>query len=442
MGRLHSLIQFGMSRMVSKLVAANGLTAALLLMSCPVLGGEPTDSTHKQSRVIRPISEDEPMTLKSFCLTPEGNLVALVAKGEPAWGAAPPTELPTDAPDSADADEEVDEVICDIRILDKEGTLITKFPVDFEGHSINVAPDGNIYVGGNGIVAKYNTTGQQLVRTSSPNITADSLDEKVLRARAIETLEQSHESLASALKNLEKQQAEIEDKTDDELTDEQLQAKRTMVPLIEAYKSMLERRKETPSEVEIQSVMERLAGRQKTINAIAVNEQHVFVTCAASKGYGYAVWRTDLDFENPKMVVDGLRGCCGQMDVQCCGDEMFVAENSRHRVVRFDTEGQELANFGKRSRDGIGSGFGGCCNPMNTRLVGETLYVSESDGTIKRFAIDGEYLGLVGKANVPSGCKSSIVAATDDGDLVYYFDVKSSAICVLERAEIESDNES
>ena len=93
----------------------------------------------------------------------------------------------------------------------------------------------------------------------------------------------------------------------------------------------------------------------------------MFATGPASKGYGYRVWRTDLNFQNAVAIVDGLSGCCGQMDIQCCGDEVVVAENSRHRVVRYDADGKTIASFGKRSRDGAGECFGGCCNPMNTR---------------------------------------------------------------------------
>jgi hypothetical protein len=121
------------------------------------------------------------------------------------------------------------------------------------------------------------------------------------------------------------------------------------------------------------------------------------------------------------------------MDVQCCEDELFVAENSRHRVVRYDAAGNKLASWGMRDRDGKGKNFGGCCNPMNTRLVGGKLYVSESDGRVKLFSPDGEYQGLVGKASVQPGCKSSIVDVSADGETVYYFDVQNSAICVLKR---------
>ena len=50
-----------------------------------------------------------------------------------------------------------------------------------------------------------------------------------------------------------------------------------------------------------------------------------------------------MDFSEPKRIVDGLSGCCGQMDIQCCGDDFVVAENSRKRVVRYDSDGKQVS---------------------------------------------------------------------------------------------------
>ncbi|MFO0915073.1 MAG: hypothetical protein U0795_19085 [Pirellulales bacterium] len=378
--------------------------------------------THQQVRLIKPTNDEPGLMLKSFCLMPDGKLLALVDGGAPVWGGIPTFGSTPDGKAPG----------CEVRIIDQEGNKVHSFPVDFSGHSVNVGSDGNIYVGGNGIVAKFDPTGKQLIQTASPNMSADSQTEEVLRQRAMETLTEQKAAYAEALATLEKQQKEMEGKSDDELTEEQRESKLMMEPMITAYKQAMAQYNE-PSEEQIKQIVESLSSRQKTINAIAVNDKYVFVTCAASKGYGYSVWRTDLDFQNPAMIVDGLRGCCGQMDVQCCGEELVVAENSRHRVVRYDAEGKEVLTFGKRSRDGVGEGFGSCCNPMNTRLVGDNLYVAESDGNVKLFSQDGKFLNLVGKADVQAGCKSSIVAASPDGERVYYFDVQKSGICVLEK---------
>lgn len=408
-----------------------GAVAALLVATGAQSAGFAAEaSSHSQVRLIQPAKGEAGLMLKSFCLAADGRIVALVDGGAPVWGAIPSPASTPGAPPPG----------CQVRILDGEGNIEQKFDVDFSGHSINVGPDGSIYVGGNGIVAKYDATGKQLIKTDSPNVASSPQDQEALRTRAKETIAEMSTAYVDALANLEKQKKEMEGKTDEELTEDQREIKANMDGLIEAYKQMIEQRKAEPSEEEIKQTMESLASRQKTINAIAANDKYVFVTCAAPKGYGYAVWRTDLDFKNPVMTVEGLRGCCGQMDVQCCGDELVVAENARHRVVRYDAEGKEVLAFGKRSRDGVGVGFGSCCNPMNTRLVGDKLYVAESDGNVKLFGTDGDFLGTIGKADVAAGCKSSIVAATPNGDRVYYFDVQKSGICVLERSAATASN--
>jgi sugar lactone lactonase YvrE len=125
--------------------------------------------------------------------------------------------------------------------------------------------------------------------------------------------------------------------------------------------------------------------------------------------------------------------------LQVAGDEVYVAENSRHRVVRYDSEGKKLTAFGKRDREGLGEGFGGCCNPMNLCFTSEgNLLVSESNGIVKRFTPDGKYLDMVGTAGVPEGCKNSAVGVSSNGDYVFYINVRNSQIVVLERQPAEA----
>ena len=85
-----------------------------------------------------------------------------------------------------------------------------------------------------------------------------------------------------------------------------------------------------------------------------------------------------------------------------------MAENSRHRVVRYDRDGKSSAAFGKRDRDGVGAGFGGCCNPMNLCFdsAGDLL-VAESDGKVKHFTPAGKYVGLVGVARRQTGLQET-----------------------------------
>lgn len=380
--------------------------------------------SHRQTRRIDVVNNEAGLRLTSFCLSKDGQIVALLGKSD---GVYPAVAAFLPAQNAATKQSE-------LRIINADGEVITQFDLDFVGSAVNVGPDGNIYIGGNGMVAKYDASGKEIARSDAPHLKALAQDDAALEARARETMAENIESLKQAMANMEEQKKALADKPEEELSEEEREMKGIIEPTLEAYRTMIAQQEDPEQQKQqLQQTMSSLASRQRTINAVSANEQYVFVTCAASKGYGYAVWRTDLNFENGQQIVDGLRGCCGQMDVQCCGDELIVAENSRHRVVRFDAEGKETIKFGKRSRDGEGEGFGSCCNPMNTRLVGEQLYVAESDGTVKLFDRDGAFKEVIGRAKVEPGCKSSIVAADSTGDRVYYFDVNHSAICVLER---------
>jgi hypothetical protein len=320
----------------------------------------------------------------------------------------------------------------EVRILDADGKLLTKFPVDFEAQAINVDADGSIVVGGDGIIARYDVKGKELRKMESPHMAKMAKNAKEVEDQAREQLKSQGASMESALKALEKQKAELDAKKDEDLTAEERTQKTQLDRLIQTYKRSVENYSQ-PKEAQLKSIVQQISGRARKISAIAANGKHVFVTCSDPKGYGFSVWRTDSDFQNPKHIVNGLRGCCGQMDVQCCGDDLVVAENSRKRVARYDAEGKNAGSFGKDGRDGAGDAFGSCCNPMNTRLYDGKLLVSDSDGRVRLFSLDGKYEGEVGRANVQPGCKSSTVDISPDGKRLYYINVHTSQICVLDR---------
>lgn len=320
----------------------------------------------------------------------------------------------------------------EVRILDADGKMLGQWPVEFEAQAINVDADGNIVVAGDGFIARYDLKGKELAKAESPQVAGMPKNQKELENRARESLKGQAASLEEALKTIEKQKADLADKKDEDLTDEEKLQKARADVMINAYKKAMENYT-SPKEAQVKMMANQLAGRARKVNAIAANGKYLFVTCGDPKGFGYSVWRTDMDFQNPKQIVSGLSGCCGQMDVQCCGDELVVAENSRKRVVRYDAEGKKVASFGKASRDGAGETFGSCCNPMNTRLHDGKLLVSDSDGRVRLFSLDGKYEGEVGKADVRAGCKSSTVDISPDGNRVYYIDVNTSQICVLDR---------
>jgi len=137
-----------------------------------------------------------------------------------------------------------------------------------------------------------------------------------------------------------------------------------------------------------------------------VTDHDLFLACAATKGYGYVVWRTDHNFGCPKKIVENLAGCCGQMDIQASGGDLWVAHNSRHKVEHYSRDGKKLSSFGKTDRTNA-DGFGGCCEPKNLRFgPAEVVFCCESGPPtcVKRYSKAGKFLGVAVVAPWNSGC--------------------------------------
>jgi hypothetical protein len=120
------------------------------------------------------------------------------------------------------------------------------------------------------------------------------------------------------------------------------------------------------------------------------------------------------------------------MDVQAHGDDVWVAENSRHSVVHYSKEGKKLGQFGSRERESSGASFGGCCNPMNLCFLPDgNLLTSESEGKVKCFTPEGKYVGLAGSVAVSGGCKNVAIGSSHDGKYIYFYDLGGSQIIIL-----------
>jgi len=189
----------------------------------------------------------------------------------------------------------------------------------------------------------------------------------------------------------------------------------------------------------------RARNRPVRISGIAVSGRDLFVAFGSgwSTGSKSKLFRFDLDLGNPKMLADGLRGCCQRCDIAFHDGILYLAENAVHRVVRYDREGKILGKWGTRARTDL-KGFGSCCNPMNLCFDADgVLYAAESGlGRVKRYATDGKFLGLVGYVGVErfsragglaASCSNIAIAATPDGSRVYVMDFKRSLVRVLEK---------
>ncbi len=178
-------------------------------------------------------------------------------------------------------------------------------------------------------------------------------------------------------------------------------------------------------------------------SGITVTEKDVFL----GVGFGWSmrsrssIVRFDRDLENPKIIARDLRGCCQRLDLVAKDGVLYVAENTRYRVVRFDREGNVLSSWGSNDRVRL-EGFGSCCNPMNLCFgPGGELYTAESGlGRIKRYTPEGKFLGLIGYVGVDrfsragrlaASCSNITLAVNKNASRIYVLDFKNNLIRVL-----------
>ena len=189
-------------------------------------------------------------------------------------------------------------------------------------------------------------------------------------------------------------------------------------------------------------------------SGIAVFGKNVFVAFGTegSLRSRSKIVRFNRDLTKPVIIAENMRGCCQRLDMVAWEDALYVAENARHRVVKFDTTGKVLSKWGARDRVNI-EGFGSCCNPMNLYYSPKGwLYTAESGlGRVKRYSLAGKFLGLVGYVGVArfkqagrlaAACSNITVAANKDESRVYVLDYKDNLIRVMESKNKSSAKES
>jgi hypothetical protein len=390
-------------------------------------------TTHKQTAVIKVNGDGQQFRLDDFCLDKNGNVLALVspmARNAAAIGLLGGLLGGESKPEGADAakDDKVPE--SEVRTYDASGKQLSAWPVGFMAEAINLAPGGTIVVGGNGKVARFDASGKKITEAVSPQMEYIRKNAEEMRERAKEQLESDKAMIEQQVKVFEDQLKILEAKKADGLSEPEKLQKQQFALQVKMMKTTSEAYKKRT----VDEALAQVTARALKTHSICASDKEVFIVCPAMAGYGFGVWRTTAELGEPKEIIKSLSGCCGQMDVQCNKGELFVSENSRHRVIRYDREGKQLGTFGKRDREGEGENFGGCCNPMNCCFTSTgDLYVAESNGAVKHFTPDGKYIGLVGVANVQPGCKNSAVAATADDGRLFYIDVQKHEIIVLSK---------
>jgi hypothetical protein len=261
-----------------------------------------------------------------------------------------------------------------IRVFSPEGKFLKAIPLPVTPGAICVDQEGNIFVGGGGRLLKLDLQGKVLLAVDSPVVKLSD----ALRKQAGEMLKQASK-------------------------EEQ-----------EAYQRQLDE-------------------RCRIVTGMAVTPQDVFVACPSPNDFSFAVYRLDLQLANPKLLVDKLRGCCGQMDIQAHGDKLWIAHNARHRVDCLDRDGKKISQFGKAGKVKPDQ-FGGCCEPKNLRFTatGEILAAESGPPTcIKKFSRDGKFLGVVAVLKSDGSCVRVSVDVSPDGKRFYLLDTVQNLIRVF-----------
>ena len=357
-------------------------------------------TTHNQQTILS-IKDDEGASTKlhTFCLGKDGNILAGCGM-------------------SGDGH---------IRIFTPEGKYVGRWGLPIVPEAIHCDAKGEVLVAGESKVVRLSATGKTLVTKEAPHVKAIMGDKDKIREQIINQSKGRAESYARTIEIYEKQIKLLEDKSEEsgELSESDQRRLQTYQRAHKSLSATLKRYEAEedsgPSEAQIEAQMKSLLGRKLAVASISSAGDEIFIATGMAAGYGYQVFKTDRNFEGAVSIVDGLRGCCGQMDVQVNEGGVFVAENSRHRVAHFDMTGKLVGEWGGRDRTGE-TGFSSCCNPMNVCFgPGQCVYTAEATtGLIKQFGKDGKLMSYVAKVKLVPGCKKVSIASSADGKHLFH----------------------
>jgi hypothetical protein len=385
-------------------------------------GDDPPDSppTHRQTAIIQVVADGSRTDkLTTFALDVEGRVIAGVAGASRG-----------------------------LRVFEADGRFIAEWPLPMAPEAVHAAADGTIIAGGEGRLVRLAADGTLLQDRPSAQAGGARETARTLHATAMSRKQaQLQSTTAKKLASLEQRRAEVIAKLAvvqvDDAADKsaKLAAARRQAGY-ERMKASLDRQiaeasaplnTRAATAAETQRAIDGLVTSQLQIISISSTPTEVYVACRSSTGHGFDVWRTNPDFRGGQRIIESLRGCCGQMDVQANANGVYVAENTRHRVRVFGRDGRLLGEFGSRDR-AAPDGFDGCCNPMNVAFgPNASVYTAEAgSGRIKRFSSRGQFMELVGNVELVPGCKKVAIAVSPDGNSVYMLDITRGHIVRME----------
>jgi len=255
-------------------------------------------------------------------------------------------------------------------------------PLEIKPDAVCVAKDGSIFAAGEGRLLKLDATGKVLASAESPVAKLPVVINK-----------------------------EVED----------------------MVKEMAQRTKR-PFQEQLAQMKTSLEKRRGDVTGLTVTEQDVFMAVPSPSDFSYLVYRFTHALPEPSLVVDKLRGCCAQMDIQSHEGKLWIPHNARHQVESHDRDGKQLTSFGKAGRVKA-SDFGGCCEPKNIRVLADGDILAAESGPptcIKRFSSDGKFQEVIAVVDGAKGdCVRVTVERSPDGKRYYMLDTTKGAIHVF-----------
>lgn len=373
--------------------------------------------SHRQTASFTPTIDGKPAGLATFRVRlDDGHLIAAVSTQTNRFS-MPGSNGSGDSPRGF------------IQVYSPDLKLVEQFPLPFPPSALDVDQSGTIYVAGEGQLCRMSREGKMEQSGECPNLVGVDLEElkKEILAEAKKQQEQVKEIYQQQVAAFEDQIKKIEAMPEEERSSSDKNRLKMAKSQIDVYREVLNQQSEVNEEV-----IEYRLKAAANVTALAVTDKDLFVATSARTGSGYEVYRTRHDFSEPQRVIEGLRGCCGQMDIHAVGDQLFVAENTRFQVGIYDRDGQPLSSFGERlNSDNLG--FGSCCNPMNVLCCGngEILTAESSIGKIKKFNQEGELVEYIGRARIGGGCKHVAIGYDEARDRYYVQYEDANQICLL-----------
>lgn len=411
------------------------LVALTVFVLAGPLRADKAKGTHKPKGTIAISTGRSNAEIKTFCVDKKGRL--LVAAGG--------TQFSYERAENGDYEMKLLDMPSAIHVFDPEGRETAVWEIEVTPQALAVGPDNAVYAAGMGRIVKLDENGKVLQDLESPHMKElpplppipekdeDETDaEKDVRKNRLKEIQDEMKPIMKRLMENDKETARARRSKDEEKVTS-LRADQERI--VQEYVILAREQKNLQTSKRSAAVETRNAVlRARSVRSIAVTDHFIFVCTPPPKGYGNEVWRMDADFENPKVVVKKLSGCCGQMNIGATGDKLVVPENGRMKVHVYDVEGKQLESWGDRDSDNADSGFGSCCNPMNIAFDAEgNILTSESSvGAIKRFKQNGEYLGLVARSSIVPGCNHTPIGLSLDGKKAYMLDLTRKQIIVLE----------